>query len=99
MDNEKEKWIADVFESMKGNQRAKPAPELFAKIESEINSSTAKVIPIRQWRYAAAAAALVLFVNVSALFYYQQNSGLAYEDVAVGDTYNQPLISDYQIYK
>lgn len=91
--------MEDVFQSMKGSRRAKPNLDLFAKIESEIKSSTAKVIPLRQWQYAAAAAALVLFVNVSALFYYQQYSGLAYEEVAVVDTYNQPLISDYQIYE
>ena len=99
MNDEKEKWMDEVFESMKGSQRAKPGPELFAKIESQIEISTGKIIPLQQWRYAAAAAVLVLLVNATVLLYYNQHDGVAYEDVAVVDTYRQPLISNYQIYE
>lgn len=60
----------EIYQSMKGSQRAKPSPELFAKIENPIAASKDMVIPPQQWRYAAAAAVLNLFMNVSALLYY-----------------------------
>ena len=99
MNDEKEKRMEEVFQSMKGSHRAKPSPELFAKIESQIEVSKGKLIPLHQWKYAAAAAALVLFINVTALLYYDQHAGVANEDVAVVDTYSESLISTYQIYE
>lgn len=94
-----EKWAEEVFESMKGSQRAKPRPELFANIENQIAASNLKVISLQQWRVAVAVAAVVLLVNVSAVLFYNQNGGATYEDVAVAAPYNQSLISNYQIYE
>ncbi len=99
MSTEKEKWMDEVFESMKGSQRARPSPELFAKIEGKIVPAKGKLIPIQQWRYAVAAAVLVLLVNSAAMLYYNQQDGVAYEDVAAVDTYSQPLITNYKIYE
>lgn len=99
MNDDKEKWMEEVFQSMKGSRRAKPRPELFAKIEGQIAVSKGKVIPLRQWKYAAAVAALVLFVNVKALLYSNQNDEVFNDDAVVADVYNQPLISSYQIYE
>jgi len=98
MNNEKEKWMEDVFQSMKGSKRAKPNPELFAKIKGQINASEAKVIPLYQWRSAAAAAVLLLFMNVATLRHYHQQDEGNYQDVAVADMYGESLISSYQIY-
>lgn len=95
MNDEKEKWMEDVFQSMKGSQRAKPRPELFIKIQNRIGVGDAKIVPLRQWRYAAAVAVLMLVVNTKALVYFNQKQQVSYEDV---DTYNQSLISTYQIY-
>ncbi|MBK8500901.1 MAG: hypothetical protein IPL46_01125 [Saprospiraceae bacterium] len=85
--------------SMKGSQRAKPPTGLFTKIEDQITVSKAKVVPMFQWRYAAAAAALVLMVNTSALLYYNQLDQLSYDETTAVDAYGQALISTYQIYK
>lgn len=99
MNDEKEKWIEDVFQSMKGSQRAKPSPELFANIQNRIAPAEAKLVPIYQWKSAVAAAAMILFVNITVLFYYHQQEGLSYEDTSVADAYHEALISTYQIYK
>lgn len=99
MNDEKEKWMETVFQSMKGSQRAKPRPDLFAKIQSRIGVVDAKIVPLRQWRYAAAAAVLLLLMNTSVLVYFSQQIQVNYEDIAVVDTYNQSLISSYQIYE
>jgi hypothetical protein len=95
MNEDKEQWMEDVFNSMKGSKRLQPSTDLFAKIENEI--STSKVIPIFQWKYAAAAA-IVIFVNITSVFYYTQNTEINTNDDAVAVVYNQPLLSTYQIY-
>lgn len=97
--NEKEEWIEDVFQSMKGSQRAKPNSNLLAKIDEKIASSSTNVIPLTQWRYAAAAAVLVLLINTSALFYYGKQNEVPYNEVPITGTYSQPLINTYQIYE
>ena len=97
MNEEKEQWMEDVFQSMKGSRRAQPRPALLAKIERQIDA--AKMIPLQKWRYAVAAAALLLFVNVAALLIYNQNSGEARSEVAAADAYSESLISSFQIYE
>lgn len=99
MNDKKEKWAEEVFQSMKGSQRAKPRPELYVKIENQIAFSKANVVPLYQWRYYAAAAVLILLVNTTALIYFNQNKQVNDENVAIMDTYNQSLISSYQIYE
>lgn len=99
MNDEKEKWMEDVFQSMKGSQRAKPRPDLLVKIQNRIGVVDAKIVPLRQWRYVTAAAILLLLIDMSALVYFSQHNQVNYEDVAVVDTYNQSLISSYQIYE
>ncbi len=96
MNEEKEQWMEDVFQSMKGSRRAQPRPTLLAKIENQI--AAAKMIPLQKWRYAVAAAALLLFVNVAALLIYQ-NTGEARSEVAAADAYSESLISSFQIYE
>ncbi|GAB5554838.1 MAG: hypothetical protein Sapg2KO_44290 [Saprospiraceae bacterium] len=99
MNDEKEKWMEEVLQSMKGIQRAKPMPELLTKIENQIASSKMEVVHLRQLRYVAAIIVLLLFVDTIALVYDNQNQQPNNEDVAVMDTYNQSLISSYQIYE
>lgn len=99
MTEDKEKWMEAVFQSMKSSQRAKPRPELLAKIEDRIKDSTSKVIPLHQWRYAAAAAVLILFANTSALLFYNQYEEVPVAEAVVADAYSQSLISNYQIYE
>ena len=96
MNNEKDKWMENVFQSMKDSQRAKPSPELFTKIKNQI--STAGVDPLLQWRYVVAAAVLMLLINSMALIYYIEYKQVNDEHVAVGRAYKQSLINSYQIY-
>lgn len=98
MNDEKEKWIADVFSSMKESQRAKPGSELLGKIEDQIDLSKAKVVSMPYWKYAAAAAFLLL-INSTALIYHIQNKKLNDEDVALVDAYSESLIRSFQIYE
>jgi len=98
MNNEREKWIDEVFQSMKGSERAKPRPDLLAAIEDQIAASKARVIPMQQWKYAAAVAAIILLVNAVALTSYDASTAGSYEDTLAATTYGEPLISSYQIY-
>lgn len=98
MSDEQEKWMEEVFHSMKGSQRAKPEPVLFTRIEDQITASKHTVISLRQWRYAVAAAAMVLLVNAAALLYYNQYTPVSQEEVLLLDVYGESLISNYQIY-
>lgn len=94
MSENKEQWMEDVFNSMKGSKRMQPSADLFAKIENEISKS--KVIPLFQWKYATAAAAIVIFVNVTSILYYTQK--IETNDNTVSAMYDQSLITTYQIY-
>ncbi len=96
---DKEKWINDVFDSMKGSQRAKPNPDLFAKIEHQIDAPEAKVISMHQWRMVAAAAVILLVLNVFALREVPESNALNTDELLVENTSNQQLISNYKIYE
>lgn len=99
MNKEKEQWMEEVFQSMKGSQRATPRPELFAKIETKITGLETKVVSLYQWKSAAAIAVLILFLNVTTLLYYHQNALVSYEETVDLEAYNQSFISTYQIYE
>lgn len=100
MKKDKDKWIEDVLDSMKGSQRAKPSPELYAKIERQINAPEAKIVPMPQWSYAVAAAVLVLVLNVFAIRQFTQNNELNVSEIVVSsDDTSSSLISNYKIYK
>lgn len=95
MENERKDWIEDVFDSVKGNQRASPDPALFARIKNNIESET-KTIPIVGWRVAAAV--LLLAVNLLVLNTYAQdwNSNTSKSDMQSSE---QQLISNYNFYE
>lgn len=99
MKSDKEKWMEDVFESMKGSQRARPQPELLEKIMKNIDAPEAKVVPMYQWRIVAAAAVLLLVLNIFALNHYTQNSVSSSGELAVEDASSQLIISNYKIYE
>ena len=99
MNEEKDEWAEEIFQSMKGSKRSKPSPELLSKIESQIAFSNIKIVPRLQWRYAAVAAILILLLNTTALIYYKRHQQMKDAKVAVVDTYERPLIRSYQIYE
>ena len=99
MQEDKEKWIDDVLGSLKGSQRAKPNPLLYAKIENQLDAPEIKIIPMRQWAYAITAAILVLVINVFAIQQFTQNNELDAGEMVVLETSSQSLISNYKIYE
>jgi hypothetical protein len=99
MEKDKEKWIEEVFDSLKGSERAKPSADLFAKIENLIDAPEAKIIPMPQWRVAAAAAVAILFLNVFAVQQFRKINRLNNNELVVDSTSDQQLISNYKIYE
>lgn len=66
-DTNKEVWIDSALESAKGMKRATPSGDLYARVMR--NATTAKAttnFPIKTW---AAAAILLLAVNISSALY------------------------------
>lgn len=100
MEEDKDKWIEDVLGSMQGSQRAKPNPELYEKIERQLEAPETKIVPMRQWRYAAVAAVLVLVFNAFALRQVVQTNDFSVGEMVVSsDDSGQSLISNYKIYE
>lgn len=99
MKKDKENWMEDVLGSLKGSKRAQPNPGLFARIESQIETPEAIVIPITQWRLAAAAAILLLMLNVFAIQKYIQTYNLKTNELVVDANADQQLISNYNPYE
>ncbi|MEM9833202.1 MAG: hypothetical protein AAF944_21390 [Bacteroidota bacterium] len=98
-DNEnQEKWIEDVLGSMNKSERARPKPDLFTKIEQQLDKEGAIAVPILWRRVAAAAAVLLLMLNGLAIQQFSQSNELVPGEVTLEDTYQQSLISDYKIY-
>ncbi len=99
MNEEKEKWIDSSLHSMKGSQRAKPSPDLFANIKRQIVNLDSQIVPLRQWRYAVASAILILTINTTALLCFNQQKQAEEIDATVTNNYDRSLISSFQIYK
>ncbi|MCB0633507.1 MAG: hypothetical protein R2824_10750 [Saprospiraceae bacterium] len=97
--DDKEKWINEVFDSIKDSERATPPPDLFVRIEKQIDVPEAAVIPLQRWRLAIAAAVLLLLINALALRTFTQDHVLNVAETAASDAYSQVLISSYKIYE
>jgi len=98
MSTDKEEWMEDVFQSMKGSQRATPPADLFNKIEQEIYQPKGRVVPFKQWQFAAAAAVLLLIGNALSVVYYKNSTVSFEQDSATIELYSEPLVNSYQIY-
>lgn len=99
MKKDKENWMEDVLGSLEGSKRAQPNPGLFARIESQIETPEAIVIPVTQWRLAAAAAILLLMLNVFAMRQYAQRYEVNTDELVVDVSSDQQLISNYNPYE
>jgi hypothetical protein len=68
---DKEKWIDEVMSSTAGMSRANPDTDLFNRISSKLNVPQvvkSTPLPVKQW---AAAAILLLALNVGSILYYR----------------------------
>ena len=99
MNDDKEKWIKDVFQSMKGSQRAKPNSNLFLKIQNRIRVEKTKMVTLNQWRYAEVAAILILVMNSAALMCFSHQNKGNKETAVFAETYDPALINSFQIYE
>ena len=98
MAEDKDNWIEEVFLSMKGSERARPGHDLLVKIQSRIEGRDHKVVTLHQWKFTAAAAVLLVFMNTMALVYFSQEQLDNYSDVLSESAQNHSIISTYQIY-
>ena len=99
MENDKEKWVDEVMGSLKGSERAKPAPDLFNRLESQLVKPNAHIVPAFRSRLAVAAAVVLLALNGFALSRYFANTNNMTSEAMVDRTDNQQLISNYKIYE
>lgn len=97
MQEEKNKWVNKVFNSLERSHRASPKSDLFAKIEHEIIAQDLKIISIRHWRLIAAAAVLLAILNIITLQQYTSNSFLSDSETTL-DT-PEIIISNYKLYE
>lgn len=88
--------LDDALKQLRKLPRATPPPGLLGRIEARIGKAEAKVIPMRQWRMLAAAACVLVALNVTALAnYLNDSSGPTAQYQASDDL----LISDFQLYE
>jgi hypothetical protein len=99
MESDKEKWINGVLGSLASIQRAKPKQDLFSKIQKEIAKPEGKVISMRQLRITAAAAVLLLTINVFLLTQYAKSSQKNTTEWVTEVDANEQLISNYNLYE
>lgn len=96
MDKEKEQWIDEVFDSLKGHAKAMPPDHLLAKIEGNLTAPEAMIIPIGKYRVAVAAAAMLLLINVLSLYQFSQKAAMSDTELVSGNS--ESLISDFNLY-
>lgn len=88
--------LDDALAQLKKLPRATPPPGLLGRIEARLGRPDAKTIPLKTWRMYAAAACMLLALNVTALAYSLRTSS---DQTASYDAANGTLISDFQLYE
>mgnify|MGYP000668897645 CR=1 FL=1 len=96
---ENKQWIEDVLKSTQGMRRAKPRPDLFVKIEEQIQGVEAKIIPFRRLQIAAAAAVLLMVLNITALSQYTNYIEGEEQELTEMEQSEQSLISNFNLYE
>ena len=95
---EKEKWISDVMQSMKGAQHIDAPAGLQQRVQNKIallNSAGTKVITMKRVAVAVAAACVLLLLNLWTIskWHEQQQTDAASSAVV----YNESLTPDFSI--
>ncbi len=99
MKEAKKAWIDAALNSTQGMQRAKPSDELWLKIQARTFSAKVKMIPVSQLRFIAAAAAILLVLNVITLGTYIQRENAVWGELLEETEEIPVLISDYKLYE
>lgn len=88
--------LEEALEQLKKLPRATPPPGLLGRIESRLGKVEAMVISLKQWRMIAAAACVLVALNVTALTNALNNAS---QQTVQYETSNSALISDFQLYE
>ncbi|MEM9546118.1 MAG: hypothetical protein AAGA77_09095 [Bacteroidota bacterium] len=96
---DQDKYTEHILNSMQGSERARPRPDLFAKIENVILNDDRKIWVMKYWKLQVAAAILILVMNTTVLTVYNQNRELENINLSSANAYNHELISTFQIYE
>lgn len=92
----KEQWANNVFASIEGIKRASPTDVLFTKINSKLNDlGEVKIIPLSNLGWAAAAACIMIALNIFAL----SNSVEGGNDKDFSKLYKTQILTDFSIYE
>ena len=95
---DKEDWIDSVLHSHKGSSRAKPSPDLLAKIDERIDHSAWGDFSIWQSSLAIAAAILLLIGNMVVLQYFAFDKSPQAQEGMEEEFYSVKILSQYEIY-
>lgn len=98
MKEDKDKWIEEALGSLEGMHRAKPAADLFARIETQVSQAKIRTMPAFQWRPAVAAAILLLVLNIFAIRLYTQRTLSVASESGTEIAYETQLISEFKLY-
>lgn len=94
--NKKEKWAEEILQSLEGIERATPSDDLFAKINQQlVKQDRSNVIPFHQLKWFAAAACLLISINIVAF----STKGNEVETNEQSTLYENQLITDYSLYE
>ena len=94
--NNKEKWADEVLHSMDGLRRAEPADDLFDKILDKIaEKKQAVIIPLKRLRWLAAAACLIIGLNIYVFSIGMRSS----QKENTSESQNIELLTDFSLYE
>ncbi len=95
MEDEREKWISETIDTTRDMSRAVAPIGLFDKIMVDIAGSRVMTIPKWQRNLGAAAAILLLVLNVGIGMKYASGDS---KDVAQVENEGDAFLSDYELY-
>jgi len=99
MKSKEEQWIENTFESVHKLKPATPSEALFGKIKASLDVPDAQVISLNQIRAVAAAAILLLILNVYSLNYYNKSNALGKEGQSIENHYSNSFANNYKLYE
>lgn len=92
--DKKEQWAEEVMQSLKGIERAKPSSDLFAKISSHLpDTEVVNIVPARRMAWVAAAACLIIGLNV-----YVFTNEIKTSSKAISQVDDTQLLNNYTLY-
>lgn len=95
----KEQWKDKVMGSLEGIQRAKPSPDLFDKIISEIDTHEPKSIPKMNLAIIILGILLLLLLNLFAINQYRTNITPTDSENIENENVQYAFISDFKLYE